>query len=107
MFNTNQIQMNKDLLQVELLDRVQNSIENQIYSYEIEEIEDIFNEVFGRKGEISTPKFEIKFAPTHKVFAAICLSDLIDAQGSFWSIYLFPSLAKFIISFKLFLNCLF
>ena len=41
MFNTNQIQMNKDLLQVELLDRVQNSIENQIYSYEIEEIEDI------------------------------------------------------------------
>ena len=44
MFNTNQIQMNKDLLQVELLDRVQNSIENQIYSYEIEEIEDIFNE---------------------------------------------------------------
>ena len=24
-------------------------------------IEDIFNEVFGRKGEISTPKFEIKF----------------------------------------------
>ena len=30
MFNTNQIQMNKDLLQVELLDRVQNSIENQI-----------------------------------------------------------------------------
>ena len=44
MFNTNQIQMNKDLLQVELLDRVQTSIENQIYSYEIEEIEDIFNE---------------------------------------------------------------
>ena len=44
MLNTNQIQMNKDLLQVELLDRVQTSIENQIYSYEIEEIEDIFNE---------------------------------------------------------------
>ena len=30
--------MNKDQLQVELLDRVQTSIENQIYSYEIEEI---------------------------------------------------------------------
>ena len=36
--------MNKDRLQVELLDRVQSSIEKQIYSYEIEEIEDIFNE---------------------------------------------------------------
>tara|TARA_B000000609_G_scaffold126881_1_gene100832 strand:+ start:73 stop:351 length:279 start_codon:yes stop_codon:yes gene_type:complete len=36
--------MNKDRLQVELLDRVQSSIERQIYSYEIEEIEDIFNE---------------------------------------------------------------
>lgn len=36
--------MNKDRFQVELLDRVQTSIENQIYSYEVEEIEDIFNE---------------------------------------------------------------
>ena len=36
--------MNKDLLQVELLDRVQHSIEENICSYEIEEIEDIFNE---------------------------------------------------------------
>ena len=36
--------MNKDLLEVELLDRVQSSIEENICSYEIEEIEDIFNE---------------------------------------------------------------
>ena len=36
--------MNKDRLQVELLDRVQSSIEKQIFSYEVEEIEDIFNE---------------------------------------------------------------
>ena len=47
-------------------------------------IEDIFNEVFGKKGEISTPKLEIKFAPIHKVFAAICLSDLTVDQGSFF-----------------------
>ena len=32
--------MNKDLLDVELLDRVQYSIEENICSYEIEEIED-------------------------------------------------------------------
>ena len=37
--------MNKDLLQVELLDRVQHSIEENICSYEIEEIEDIFEEL--------------------------------------------------------------
>ncbi len=36
--------MNKDELEVELLDRVQMFIEDQIYSYVIEEIEDIFNE---------------------------------------------------------------
>ena len=36
--------MNKDLLDVELLDRVQYSIEENICSYEIEEIEDIINE---------------------------------------------------------------
>ena len=41
--------MNKDLLDVELLDRVQYSIEENICSYEIEEIEDIFNE---DKGEV-------------------------------------------------------
>ena len=41
--------MNKDLLEVELLDRVQSSIEENICSYEIEEIEDIFNE---NKGEV-------------------------------------------------------
>ena len=36
--------MNKDRLQVELLDRVQSSIEKQIFSYEVEEIEELMPE---------------------------------------------------------------